>query len=318
MNEIKEQAFAVNRRNCLLREGLQQMVCVKELMYAVGSHLYKHKKMEAEALFHEMKGRLDSKEPFVAGKIGGTELWALRTVEFGYHDQAQQAYEQLCNWSGFFSVQNDPMENLSAFAKVMKTSIGSIDYLNRWQYPKDEYFVQKYCRKDVKDIDWFGIVYENRPIGEILAGRKVIVVTPFDDEVRAQYQKRTQVLGEDYLPEFELKTFKAVQTIAGAKDSRFKEWFEALDYMCNRIRTIDFDIALVGCGAYSIPICDAIKQSGRSAIHMGGDIQILFGIMGKRWEEDKLIQSLRNENWIHPYETSIPKNSDSVEDGCYW
>ncbi len=294
------------------------MISIKELTYVVNSHLHKHNKMDADELFAEMKQHLDKKEPFIAGKIGGTELWALRTVEFGYREQAAESYQQLCNWSGFFSGNTDEWENLTGFAKVMKAAISNVDYLNRWQYSKDEYFVRNCCKKDMQDMDWFGITYQNRPIGEILKGRKVLVVTPFDAEVRDQYKRRTQVLGEEYLPEFELMTFKAVQTIAGAEDSRFRDWFEALDYMRERITDIDFDIALVGCGAYSLPICDAIKKSGKSAIHMGGDIQLLFGIMGKRWENDEFIGGLRNENWIYPYKTSIPKNSDSVEDGCYW
>ena len=56
------------------------------------------------------------------------------------------------------------------------------------------------------------------------------------------------------MPEFELHTFKAVQTIAGVKDSRFNDWFEALDYMKNEIMKIDFDNSIIGmwCLWYAI------------------------------------------------------------------
>ncbi len=39
------------------------------------------------------------------------------------------------------------------------------------------------------------------------------------------------------IPKFKsLKIIKAVQTIAEKKDSRFKDWFEALDYMKRQIQ----------------------------------------------------------------------------------
>lgn len=90
----------------------------------------------------------------------------------------------------------------------------------------------------------------------------------------------------DILPEFELKTLKAVQTLAGEKEDRFKTWFEALNYMYTEAMKIDFDIAIIGCGAYGMPLASMLKEAGKKAIHMGGVTQILFGIKGKRWEEE--------------------------------
>lgn len=294
------------------------MIGAREIPYALTSFLNKKEKIGADELFLELNKRLDSGDPFIAGKIGGTELWALRSQEFSYSAQIMDSYNQLCNWSGFFSNNPDAAENMQRFTGLLKQSLASIDYLNRWEYSKDEYFVRKYCSKDVKDIDWLGLEYRGKPIGEILRRRKVLAVTPFDQEVRDQYAIRELVHSDKYLPEFSLKTYKAVQTIAGTVDPRFSDWFEALDYMCEGIADMDFDIALVGCGAYSIPICASIKKTGRSAVHLGGDLQLVFGIMGKRWEDDELINSLRNEHWIYPYESSKPKNLKQVEDGCYW
>ncbi len=294
------------------------MIGFKELTYAAGSYLSKHKKLDYDVLFTELNEKMDRNEPFVVGKIGGTELWAIRTVEFGYADQLDAAYDQLCNWSGFFSNSTDIENNLKKFSARMKKTISSVDYLNRWQYPKEEYFVKKYCSDNAKDVDWFGVVYQKRPIGPLLRGKKVLVVTPFDQTVMKQYEKRSLIYSDDYLPEFDLRTYKAVQTLAGNKDSRFIDWFEALDFMISEINNIDFDIALVGAGAYGLPICSAVKESGRSAIHMGADVQLLFGIMGKRWEENAFVQSVRNDYWVYPEKEEIPNNAEKVEGGCYW
>ncbi len=310
------------------------MVGLKELPYYLSSYLHGHKKMKAETLFAEMNKRLNEGNPFVAGKIGGFELWAMRVAEFGYDGEYASAYEKLCNNAGFFANKSDQEQlyfegkqnlkdrsichNIEKYSSLMKDAIADVDYLIRWQYPKEEYFIRRYCKKDIKDIDWLGVIYQNMPFGTVLRGRKVLVITPFAEAVEAQYKRRKLIYSEDYLPEFGLATYKAVQTIAGSKDPRFGNWFEALDFMCKEVRELDFDIALVGCGAYSLPLCSAIKRSGKSAVHMGGDVQLLFGIMGKRWEDNPLVQSMKTEYWIYPSKGDVPENADKVEDACYW
>ena len=76
---------------------------------------------------------------------------------------------------------------------------------------------------------------------------------------------------------------KAVQT-AGGNQTEFKDWFEALEYMEQEIDKIDYDIVLLGCGAYGFPLAAHCKRMGKQAIHLGGVLQLLFGIKGKRWE----------------------------------
>lgn len=120
------------------------------------------------------------------------------------------------------------------------------------------------------------------------------------------------------IPIFELKTIKAVQTIAGEK-SEFETWFDALDNMKKQIDNIDFDIAIIGCGAYGFPLASYVKDIGKQAIHLGGVTQLLFGIKGKRWEDWEHYQELRadnGKNWIRAKE--IPTDYKKVEGGCYW
>lgn len=109
-----------------------------------------------------------------------------------------------------------------------------------------------------------------------------------------------------------------MQTIAGEKDERFQSWFEALEHMRKEIAGIDFDVAIVGCGAYGMPLAVEIKKMGKQAIHMGGATQILFGIKGARWDANSRISSMYNEHWVRPEESERCKNSQVVEGGCYW
>src|SRR5690606_28576019 len=109
----------------------------------------------------------------------------------------------------------------------------------------------------------------------------------FNKTIEEQYFKKRTLLFKDQrvLPEFKsLETIQAVQTIAG-NNSEFNNWFEALDWMKKEIEKKDFDIAIIGCGAYGFPLAAHVKRLGKKAIHLGGATQLLFGIKGKRWTD---------------------------------
>ena len=109
---------------------------------------------------------------------------------------------------------------------------------------------------------------------------------------------------------------KAVQTMAKENDERFISFSDALEFMKEQIKNIDFDIALVGAGAYGSPLCEFICSIGKQAIQTGGATQTMFGIIGKRWENRKHVSKYINEYWIRP--SAKPAGFEHVENGCYW
>ena len=120
------------------------------------------------------------------------------------------------------------------------------------------------------------------------------------------------------LPAFQsLQTIKAVQTIA-SQTSEYKDWFAALDYMKAEIDKKDFDIAIIGCGAYGFPLAAHVKRKGKKAIHLGGPTQMLFGIKGKRWIDNPNFNEIINEHFIFPNESDKVPNANKVEGACYW
>ncbi len=84
------------------------------------------------------------------------------------------------------------------------------------------------------------------------------------------------------------------------------------------ISRTDFDIAILGCGAYGFPLAAEIKRMNKQAIHLGGATQIWFGIKGKRWDKELPIRNLYNDYWVKPSEDEKPKYASGVEGGCYW
>lgn len=89
-------------------------------------------------------------------------------------------------------------------------------------------------------------------------------------------------------------------------------------YMKKEIDKVDYDICLIGCGAYGFPLAAHVKRTGKKAIHLGGGLQLLFGIRGKRWDMRDEYKSLMNEYWIRPSEDETPVVAKKVEGACYW
>lgn len=158
-----------------------------------------------------------------------------------------------------------------------------------------------------------------------LKGKKVLVVHPFAELMKKQYELKREslFLNPMVLPEFgELTVIKAVQSLGGG-NTEFSNWFEALNSMKAQMDSIDYDVCLIGCGAYGFPLAAHAKRTGHQAIHLGGVLQLLFGIKGKRWEDPNYnnrynYTTLFNDSWVKPGEDLKPSNYRAVEGGCYW
>jgi hypothetical protein len=96
--------------------------------------------------------------------------------------------------------------------------------------------------------------------------------------------------------------------------SPFASWADGLDKLATEAASREFDAALIGAGAWSLPLGRRIKQLGKSAIHMGGETQLLFGIKGKRWVN----YNIYNPAWVIADPEETPKDTNRVKDGCYW
>lgn len=221
---------------------------------------------------------------------------------------------QLVIQAGFFP--NDE-SLLSNFVNLYKEVTHNIDLSGIWNGYEEFLNVPEstiLCK--IRELEpWF---YDS-PWTYALKDKKVLVIHPFEETIIKQYEKKDLLYkNEKILPDFELKSIKAVQTIAGEK-SEFKDWFEALESMKTQMNDTDFDVAIIGCGAYGFPLASHAKNLGKIGIHLGGVTQLLFGIKGKRWEEWEHYTSLRKENgkdWV--FANEIPKDYKKVENGCYW
>lgn len=221
--------------------------------------------------------------------------------------------------SGFFS--ND-IPNLSRFCQTLIDDMSEIDVLGSW-ISSEAFFEKELSGVSKVDLYTLDPYFAKEPWTRALRGKKVLVVHPFIDTIRSQYEKRELLFDNpDILPEFELKTVQAIQSLGGI-DNGFATWFDALEYMKSEIDKQDFDICLLGCGAYGFLLGAHVKRMGKKAFHLGGSLQLLFGIKGARWENPKYhpiypYYTLINEHWVRADAKERPINANKVEGGCYW
>jgi hypothetical protein len=93
--------------------------------------------------------------------------------------------------------------------------------------------------------------------------------------------------------------------------------------MKTKIDNEEYDICLIGCGAYGFHLAAHVKRKGKKAVHIGGSLQLLFGIRGNRWEDENYndvynYSKLMNKYWVKPNDNEKPIGSDNVEGSCYW
>ena len=83
------------------------------------------------------------------------------------------------------------------------------------------------------------------------------------------------------------------------------------------------------CRRVWVSLAAHVKRTGKKAVHLGGALQLLFGIKGKRWEDPNYgvkewgisyasYTNLINEYWVRPGNHLKTKNADQVEGACYW
>lgn len=238
-------------------------------------------------------------------------------------------FKTMSMWSGIFPEGED---TANKFSERYLNDSKEIDILACHQYY--EKFMP--LRDDVQRIqlEMLYPFFVERPWSRYLKNKKVLVIHPFEASIKSQYENRLLLFNNaDILPEFELVTLKAIQTIAGNK-SEFDTWFDALEYMERKVSQIDFDVAIIGCGAYGLPLAAHVKRLGKQAIHLAGGTQLLFGILGNRWTEQYKIKKywhyrpnvdididytpLFNKHWIFPLSEDRPSGAEKVEGACYW
>lgn len=288
--------------------------------------------------------KLTQCEPCMIARFGSTELYCLANylgTKKGFWKSVlpfcfakseawwimPQRVADLKNCSGVFSIDNDG--EVERFCELMLADMAYVDILGSW-VSKELLIADKIKHATKVFLPYLEPYYTQIPWTRALEGKRILVIHPFANQILRQYELNREKLFDNplILPKFDLKVLPAIQSLGGEANG-FASWFDALDYMKREMDKIDYDICIIGCGAYGFHLAAHAKRMGKKAIHMGGATQLLFGIKGNRWEDpmygvkewglpEGFYTKMFNEYWIKPGEEGRPKNAEQVEGACYW
>ena len=259
------------------------MVIIKKISLLFRFAFSPFAKKEINTLYYNLSGQeasdyikelLLSDKPVMIARFGSVELQCVvdsiykptltnclhyitfKTDSLGYGKSTRYT---MGNNAGFFPVTD---RNLDQFSKLMINCMPLVDVLGSWQ--KNELIFTTEMSNAVKvplgDLEPY---FHINPWSEILKGKKVLVIHPFEESIRKQYKKREWLFDDKrVLPEFDLQIIKAVQSIAG-NPTGFTSWFDALEFLKSEIDKRDFEIAIIGCGAYGFPLAAYVKSIGK-------------------------------------------------------
>lgn len=254
--------------------------------------------------------------PWLFARCGATEM---RTVAdklaHGGH-YTPRTRQDIRNLSGVFPTDD---ATLDRFCDLYVSCAHSADLLALWDVGAEREVIRGCRHTTFARLRALEPYYHPHPWSAALAGKKVLVVHPFKDTILRQYARREQLFpGTEVLPAFaSLTVIRAVQGLAG-QETGYPTWFDALAAMERQMDAADYEVAIVGAGAYSLPLAAHARDTGHTAIQMSGATQLLFGIRGKRWDTHPVISKLYNDAWVRPAEDEGIDHREAVEGGSYW
>lgn len=281
--------------------------------------LFRLPQLEEDAATAAIRGLLDRNVPGMIARFGSGEIKAALWPHLPWvvkRPMQRRIFSEMNVNAGFFPPTAVAIERFSA---LIYDDLGQLDILGSWR--PEEYLLRRHLRRVTRvPLTALEPYLSTHPWSETLKDRRVLVVHPFSRTIESQYNNHRERLFDDsrVLPMFKsLATIQAVQTIAGSK-SQFGDWFQALESMKVAMDMTEYEVAIIGCGAYGFPLAAHAKRRGKLAIHLGGATQVLFGISGNRWDADPKVSRLYNERWVRPAPEERPAGADRVENACYW
>jgi hypothetical protein len=259
---------------------------------------------------------------FTAGKMGVTEGKIL------YHFLVHKQIDKNSLHEGFLhsGIFPETEETVNYFCNVYLESLKCLNIAPRWCtciLPFEEQIYNKYnpeCYNTrLQDLEPY---YFDKPWSHNLQDKKVLVISSFTKSIEYQYPNFENIWSGYLKKNFILETLKFPFCIGLTNDGemeKYGNYKNCLEHYKNIISKKDFDVCIIGAGAYALPLCSYIKnEMNRTSIHLGGATQILFGILGNRWNAHNNIQRHVNKLWKKPFPEEIPINCQLMEGGCYW
>ena len=272
-----------------------------------------------------IKEIIQENKPFFIGRIAGCELKVAYCFQQGNLLDVVDEIRELENNAGIFTKDN---ESLKKYTQKLIESYDHCTIIAEWDTDgkvfahtgSGQQYITKRTPKTPKlDARALEPYYFKDNWMPALKGKKILIIHPFSKTLVKQVQNlKLAFPGKSWFEDCQIEFATPPLTLAGNHNNT--DWQEHLTPFLESLREVkEFDVALVAAGGYGMLIADFIfKEMGKSVMYIGGALQLFFGVIGKRWFDNKDILKLVNDDWIRPDKDDKPANFIKVEKGCYW
>lgn len=281
-------------------------------------------------LFQYIKAKVENNESFIIPRIAGVEN---NTAVFGKLcvDRAEALLPTMKKNAG---VKMSNRDSIQRYSQMYLKAFDNCETYFGWDVQGNyighiaeshQYIRATYPTKNMLwslALDIFHYIYLT-PWTHALAGKRILLISPFEDSLKEKIDIRNKLWGDtgvDLFPDCTFSFIKPPMTQAEEESNEFDQELEAFFVKLDEMKDT-YDIALASCGGYGNLVCNHIFENHqKSAIYVGGVLQMYFGILGNRWLEERpdVIRLFLNEYWSRPKEHERPKGCQSIERGCYW
>lgn len=287
-------------------------------------------RIASDAMKEIIEQALQNKTGALIGRQGSIELEAV--LSFMLKQPASSSRDELLqNNAGIFPVSNERI--FSAWRQEYLDSLKQADALAVGWYSQLASLEQQL----LNHVAFHGVTIPLRALEPYYLsfdsgwqttfnGRNITVVSSFTETMQRQNLNRVWP-GADPTG---LTTSKSVSFVRSfysptcATDGKcgwpngIDDSIKALSFLEEQVLQTKCEIVLIGCGGIGMPLAARLKRHGMVCIVVGGAIQNLFGIRGKRWVKHDVISAFWNEDWVYPSKDEAPIGAQKIEGACYW
>jgi len=284
-----------------------------------------------------VKRKLDKGQNFIIPRIAGIEnnfaVYAEVTKNAGRMNQniAEYFNKHMSSMKKNAGIMLSSEASINTFSELYMKSMEKAELIGAWEVygavyraisESHDYIRKKYKPKKFFWAFAFDIFHyiHSIPWTHALRGKRLLIISAFEQSILESLPKRDKIYGIDLFPDCKITTIRPPQT-QGSESSQ--EFTVELANFCTKLDLIKdtYDVALVSCGGYGNLVCSHIySKNGKSAIYVGGVLQMYFGILGERWlrERPEIVSLYANEFWRRPKDVEKPRDYQTVEGSCYW
>ena len=275
--------------------------------------------------YHDLHRKIGSailaQQPLSVGRLGGVEaslvMWARGIPKIFLRPDLKPIFLDTSQGATNAGIRPRNQESYCAFAKLAWDALECMDFQGVWKSGQEATVLQYLKPRALFDVEIAG------PDGNYqdhwtsaLKGKRTLVVSPFLETINRQIPIMKFIWPK--LDWFEGTQFNVVRFPYLIDEGCEETWWEVYQRIGSVVFAGDYDVALFGCGGLGLPFAHLAKEAGRVGIHLGGHLQLLFGIYGQRHLDHEWHRQHINDTWVRPEAVEVPKTASRVEGGCYW